>query len=422
MNSTIQSRLTAAITMPTVRQYIYFSTIFGVFSGAAVWHAGFDVLLFDFIIISNLLLLCLVSNLSYLPLWMVAVFGYLFISGSIGILNGTDSATQFLKQFLGITANVLYFYYFFKMQGNRVERAFSTYAQIAYGLCIVGIPLWALSCVASHQFVRLQSLTTEPAHFCTLVLPAYYWYAYLYFTSRKHGIKVLIFTMTVALSGSSLGFLSVALGIALLLSRRRKLLLAIPVVIGGLMILAYSVSPYFRLRADDTVVALSSNDVSNANISTYALISNMIVTYNVMQENPILGNGLGSHVISHARFIGTVPGVEVFEERGMEDYNSTEAASLVLRSLSELGILGFLGILWFLFHFHVGGTSSRAAISNGILVCFFLKLIRDGVYFPPEQFFFIFVYFLNHRQFKLETCAASTRDPIYLAVNSDQTA
>jgi O-antigen ligase len=148
----------------------------------------------------------------------------------------------------------------------------------------------------------------------------------------------------------------------------------------------------------------------------------MIVTYNVMQENPILGNGLGSHVISHARFIGTVPGVEVFEERGMEDYNSTEAASLVLRSLSELGILGFLGILWFLFHFHVGGTSSRAAISNGILVCFFLKLIRDGVYFPPEQFFFIFVYFLNHRQFKLETCAASTRDPIYLAVNSDQTA
>ena len=44
----------------------------------------------------------------------------------------------------------------------------------------------------------------------------------------------------------------------------------------------------------------------------------------------------------------------------------------------------------------------RAAISNAILVCFLIKLLREGGYFPPEQWFFIFIYILNHRQYRHE--------------------
>jgi hypothetical protein len=36
------------------------------------------------------------------------------------------------------------------------------------------------------------------------------------------------------------------------------------------------------------------------------------------------------------------------------------------------------------------------------LVAFFLKLIRLGLYFPPEQFFFIFIYIINYRESKNE--------------------
>ena len=96
-----------------------------------------------------------------------------------------------------------------------------------------------------------------------------------------------------------------------------------------------------------------------------------------------------------------------------EDINASEAASLTLRSLSELGIVGFLGALIFVFHFHIGGKGLHAAISNAILVSFVFKLIRNGNYFPPEQFFFIIIYMLNYRQYKQEvrsaTCGASPK-------------
>jgi lipopolysaccharide O-acetyltransferase len=42
-----------------------------------------------------------------------------------------------------------------------------------------------------------------------------------------------------------------------------------------------------------------------------------------------------------------------------------------------------------------------------IKVCFFLKLIRAGAYYQPEQFFFIFIYILNHKRARL---AASSLD------------
>jgi hypothetical protein len=417
MISAIQLRFPARPIL-TIRNYVYISTILGVFSGAAVYRAGFDILFFYFIVISNLLLLSFELDLSYIPLWVVGICSYLFASGAIGIWNGTDSVTQFLKQFIGITISILYFYYFFKLQDNQVDRVFRSYARIAYWVCIVGLVIWGVSCIAAGEFVRLQSITTEPAHFCTLVLPAYYWYAYRYISSREYGLEVAIFTVAIILSGSSLGYLSVAFGMVLLGSRRKKLILFVPLVAGGLLSLSYFASPYFRVRIDDTILAMTLNDVSQANISTYALISNLIVTEKVFEESPFLGNGLGSHVISHGRYIDNVPGVEVFVEQGMENFNSTEAASLALRVISELGVAGFLAVLSFLIHFRVSGSGERAAISNGILVCFFLKLIRDGVYFPPEQFFFVFIYFLNYRQFKFENSPALKvkSEPLHLSL------
>ena len=105
-------------------------------------------------------------------------------------------------------------------------------------------------------------------------------------------------------------------------------------------------------------------------------------------------------------------GVDDFIDRGMADINAQDAASFTLRVLSEFGLLGYLGVLFFVFHFHVGGGARHAAISNAILVSFFLKLVRGGIYFPPEQFFFIIIYLLNYRQFARGSRAPVRRSPI----------
>jgi hypothetical protein len=381
----------------SLEKYIYISTLLGIFCGLK-FEASFDIQSFDFVIISNLFLMPFIVDIWRIPRWLVGLSVYLFFSGTIGIWYGTDSVGQFLKQFLGIGISALYFYYFFKIPANTVGRVFNTYCRIAYWVCLIGFPLWLWSVFMNYD-VRFRSVTTEPAEFCTLILPAYYWYTYQYFNKRKRGTEVLVFTAALVLSNSSLGFVSAAFGVVLLLSARRKLLLAVPLVVGGLLCILYFSSSNFRLRVDDTASGMMSGDVTGVNLSTYAFISNMLVTEQVLQDSPLIGHGLGSHVLSHDRYLGAVPGTDAISE-GWLKTNSTDAASMTLRALSELGILGFVGILWFLVHFHVKGSGRHAAISNAILVTFFLKLLRGGLYFPPEQFFFIFIYMINYREYR----------------------
>jgi hypothetical protein len=102
--------------------------------------------------------------------------------------------------------------------------------------------------------------------------------------------------------------------------------------------------------------------------------------------------------------------------------NAEDGASFAFRVLSELGLVGIAGVLIFLVYFHVR-DGVYGAISNGVLVYFFFKLLRNGLYFEPEQFFFVFVYILNYRQFKYEARARvlnSSPEPPALPLNLQQ--
>jgi hypothetical protein len=383
-----------------MRKYIYYSTILGIFTGALIYRAAFDIRLFYIILLFNLLFVALLSPLR-ISRWIAYMVFYLFLSGVVGIVRGTDTIGQFLKEFLGITANAIFYYNFFRLYRNDYRRAFSTYARASYFVCILGFPILLLESLMAGKLTRLHSVTLEPAAFCELVLPAYFWYASNYLTRRKYGREVLIFSLAIALSGSSLGYISVAFGIVLLPLRRKRWLMATPLVVVALVGLIYSISSNFRTRADDTVAALTTMEVSGgSNLSTFSLISNGMVAKEVLHESPWIGNGLGSHVISHRRLIGDIPGIESVPDDWGE-VNATEAGSLAIRLLSEQGLIGLGLVLWVIIKFHAGWQGQEAIISNALLTCFFLKLIRGGAYFGPEQFFFVFVYLLNYRSYKI---------------------
>jgi hypothetical protein len=364
----------------------------------------------------NLALMLLLVNFTHIQRWILWFIFYLAASGFIGIVNGTDTAPLFIKELLGISISVIYFYFFFKLIGNDFEQAFTAYARIAFWFAVIALPIWLGNCIYFHSFVRLQGLTSEPTAFCGLILPSYYWYTYHYFTNRRHGVGVAVFTLAIILSGSSNGFLCVGFGAMLLLSKRMKHLIVFPIAVGGIFGLAYTASPDVQLRVNDTFLAAATQDVSGSNLSTYALMSNLFVAQQVLKESPVIGNGLGSHSKSHSRFIRDIPGVESFIETGTGDLNAPDAASLAIRILSELGILGFSAVLIFLFCFYVGGSGPHSAICNAILVSVFLKLLRSGHYFPPDQFFLVFIYILNYRKHKLEalldaSCVSSMLSP-----------
>jgi hypothetical protein len=397
----------------SIRNYIYWSTLIGVFSGFLRIRVPFSITLFDGIMITNLILMPMVGSIVRLPARVLCFILYLVVSGGIGIAHGTDTIALVLKELLGVSVSLVYFYYFFGMIRNDFEKAFTTYANIAYWFAVIAFPIWVGACIYFGDIERLDGLTAEPTAFCILVLPAFYWYAYQYLTSRLYGGRVAIIIVAIILSSSTNGYIAGLFGVVLLLSRRGRLkyLVAAPIVIIGIAALAYTYSTDIRMRVNDTLRAVVTQNVIGANSSTYALISNIFVTRQVLKESPLIGNGLGSHPISHDRFLADIPGVATFIQQRITDLNSSEAASLGLRSLSELGILGFAGELIFVFYFYVGGAGTRAAISDALLVVFFLKLVRDGGYFAPEQFFFIFIYILNHRQRKLEVQSIVRRAP-----------
>lgn len=383
----------------SLRKYLYYSTLVGVFSEAAFFRLpGIDLQVFYLLMLGNLLLMLLLEQYSVSHRWLLLML-YLSVSGFIGLRHETTTVHFVAKELLGIGVSAFYFYNFFQLQDNAYERTFHHYAIGAYWASIAGFFILPIQ-VAVGWHHRVQSVFQEPSHFVTVCLPALYYFGYQWMEHRRYGRQLLVMLLAFILSVSALGVLGIAVGVFLLLLRHRFWRWAAPLLVAGIIALASLSSFEFRERLVDTAVAVQTSSVTGTNVSTYALISNMYVTGRVLQKSPVLGNGLGSHPISHARYLDEIPGVREFVEVNIEQMNIYDASSLALRVLSELGILGLFGILVFIWRFRVPGNGGRyAQISNAILLYFFLKLLRSGHYFGPEQFFFILIYVLNFRRY-----------------------
>ena len=129
------------------------------------------------------------------------------------------------------------------------------------------------------------------------------------------------------------------------------------------------------------------------------MLSNFFVASKSFETNPILGNGIGSHLLSREIYLKNITGIEIFEEMGNDDLNAQDAGSLFSRTMSELGLVGILGLFYFILNFYVFNKDNlffqNSTIAKGILLYFILKLLREGHYFSPEMYFFVFLYIFN---------------------------
>jgi hypothetical protein len=285
---------------------------------------------------------------------------------------------------------------------------------LAYWVCWIGIVMLPFQ-HALHltNFLRAQSMLTEPAQFMMIVMPAIYYFLEATIFHGKHRVESIIGLLSIVLADSAVGYIGLLLILVFLVakSRHKLLLVTIPLIVvlgvSGLRLL----SENFRLRLDDTVVAVTELTVANVNISTYALISNAFVSVQVLEESPILGNGLGSHERSRERYLPDIPGLSTVND-WVQALNKKEGASLFLRIVSDLGLIGVCLTAIFLWKFRLSTSDELGTINTAVLVYLILKLIRAGHYFPPEFFFFVFVYVFTG----MTKAHLRTRDPVILAV------
>ena len=202
------------------------------------------------------------------------------------------------------------------------------------------------------------------------------------------------------LSFSSLGFLGI--GLAILLGSKNLSL--IKVLFSFLFISIIGIGLYlsftpFQIRVDDTIKGAQTQNLSGINLSSYSLISNLLVSTKSFSINPLFGNGIGSHELSRNRYIEEIEGIENFEE--YLRLNSKDANSLLLRIISELGIIGIVGMIFFISKFYIPYSDEKSSfntfVSRGLILYFFCKLLREGHYFSPEMYFFVGLYVYNYK-------------------------
>lgn len=297
------------------------------------------------------------------------------------------------SQLIGITVIATYYYNFVSLYDRK--EIINVYVKQSLWVAIIGYPMWYFN-INLFDGVRLQSIFKEPAHYVIVVLPA----CYYYLKSKKYW-QFLTILGTILLSSSSIGYLGIGLMFILpniTLKRLKYLFVIAPVVVGS-FIYVYANYEFFRLRVDDTYKSLNAVNTGKfeeyTNLSTYAILSNAFVTKENVLDHP-LGSGIGSHYYMHTqKYIKELRIPPYIVENDSKEINSKDACSLFLRLCSDLGIIGLVGIIIVLYYISKSYTSNNSIFAQAIVIYVLLKLFRDGHYFPPEMYFFIWLLYFE---------------------------
>lgn len=372
-------------------------TIASLFSGGIKVTLGFDLRLSYLFVILALGAILLLTERPVLPVKPFAVLVVWLVFSCLATLSVAPNLiiVATVPQVIGIGFFAGFFLIFFANARSDPVSLFEIYVQSAVVVALIGLPILIWTGL-SEDFWRLRSIFAEPAHYATAMIPAT---AYALATARKAPSRAVILGGAMLLTVSLTGYIGIGLSLAFVVGRRwwTRLLLAI---FGGLLLLAaYAASPEIRMRIDDTARVAATADLAGANLSTFALLSNLWVAWSAFTEQPMVGGGLGSHRFSHEKYIGNLTGLGVLEE--YIDQNKQDANSLFARTLSEQGFIGIMLIFTFIWYFRTSYNPNHQVISSAILVYFILKLIRDGHYFTPEFFFMVVIFMMISNNYRL---------------------
>lgn len=382
-----------------LKKYLLYSSVFAIFTEAFFFNFIIDWKLFYLIVFTNFLLIAKYYGLRYSKRFFL-LLGAISIHAIICYSLLFIPPNYFLSQILGITITSLYFYNVIPL--IPMEDIRKVYLNLCYYAAIIGYIFYFLKIDTLAHFkneFRLMSIFKEPAHYVIVVIPACF-----YYLKVKSYFRFFVIFISIVLSESSLGYIGCALMFILPFINLRKLfyLLAISPVLGIIFYYTYKNVDTFQLRVDETMENL--NALNNGkfdeytNLSSYVFLSNLYITKQNFSEHP-LGSGIGSHhhmYINH--YYKNMRAPEYLKFLNHDKDNSFDANSLMNRVVSEFGILGIFLVLLIMTKAYKKSFKSNDFLLQGIFIYFILKLFRDGTYFPPELYFFVWLFVLSNAE------------------------
>lgn len=410
----------------SIKTIINYMAVFIVFSNALSVPGGVGELriAYPLILFLSLLLLPFIKDISFNRYFFI-IFSALSVFSIYNIYLGNNTSILFVKQFLGISTNAVFFYLLVKFNNYDTKRLFVIYLNIAYFVALIGIiqemsyllkfkPGYDFSFIfpnwegVSQQgmFMRINSILPEPAHFCGAIMAAFF-VSITTFTKDNSGLlsrwKSVVIILSFMFSFSSVGYIAAMFSILILAynwNKTRYYFIAAMTVM-PLYFIAYNYVDVFATKTSSTMNILTGageGTVEESDLSTFAIASNALVAYKSLQNNTLIGTGLGSHELNYDKYINIV----IDSDRIQNAMNKEDAGSLFVRLISETGLFGLLIFIVFIFKLYLRRKDDRSnffwIINNAILCMFIVKLIRYGHYFADGFFFFLWLYYFSKIQ------------------------
>ena len=339
------------------------------------------------------------------PKLVMQVMSIPLVIGTLHVMGGNTDQFTFIKVFGGLMMSLLFYQYVMLYYNFNVKRLFRVYVKWCYWIAVVGV-IQQVSYVVGFTWgydygwllnkwsvieggilgLRLNSIISEPSGLAVVMMPAVYVAIYNLF--RKESIilnkwQSALVVLVLLLTSSSTGL--VGLVVAFMLASDalniRYILIGAAISIGGVYAVYYNLDE-FRSRVDTSIGLWIDDDfkLENTNSSSFVLYNNLHVASENLKEHPIFGTGLGSHETAYEKYSLTNT-VVLYDF----SFNTKDGNSMLIRLLSETGLLGAGFILFILFRCFVHKNQNSELneyriVSQGLFILIFVTLLRQGNY------------------------------------------
>lgn len=327
------------------------------------------------------------------------------IVGIVNVLGENTDQFSFIKVFGGLLFTLLFYQYVMLYYEFNVKRLFKMYVKWCYWIALIGVVQqvsyiigfklgydysWLLNkwgLIPGGIFgLRVNSIISEPSGLAVVMMPAVYVAIYNLFRKENYILNkrqslLVIFVLLLTSSTTGLIGLVIAFMLASDTLNIRYVVIGVAISVGGGYAAYYNLDE-FRSRVDTSIGLWVENDfdITNTNTSSFVLYNNMHVATENLKEHPIFGTGLGSHETAYEKYSLTNT-VVLYDF----NFNTKDGNSMLIRLLSETGLLGVCFFLLILFMSFVhrnqnSDLNEYRIVSQGLFILIFVTLLRQGNY------------------------------------------
>lgn len=361
--------------------------------------------------------------------WILIGFIYLLVTGLINVFFGNNEFSQFIKVFVGAFIFFLLYYYIIKYHNFDLWSLYTLYYKFAtihayigliqflsfqigfkygYDFSWLGSRIMQPDAIAGMVVYPIHGLVSEPAAFVVVQSCALYFAIARFIKSNVNKIgsyfdaSVIIITFVLTLS--STGYFALFVALLLLFSKKINFrrIVAASILLPGMIYLLYISVPKFQERLNTMILLMAGRIYVDAAQGESASGSSLILFNHFLiakenAQNHFFGTGLGSHHVAFQRYNRLQTWFTGYGPNSMI-LNENDASSLFSRILSEMGYVGVIAVIIFLFRFYLKEEfGTWTTINQASLVVILTLLLRGGHYFLLGLPFFILSYYYSSK-------------------------